>query len=94
MRRGQTRQTFKLRLLAFVLAFAILWYILNPAPRPIARIKREEKPPDEKKREAEPQLQREACLPIVFRPLRAGSGNQTLPIQDEDEFDWPDLIDG
>lgn len=93
MRSERTKQTLKLQLLACVLALALLWYSLNPAPRPIARIKSEDELPDEKKREAEPQLLRAVVLPSVFGMLRADSENQTLPKQDEEEFDWPDLID-
>jgi hypothetical protein len=94
MRSERTKQTFKLQLLAFVLAFALVWYSLNPAPRPIARIKREDEVPDEKKCEAEPQLQRAAILPIVFGTMGAASTDRPLSYQDEDDFDWPDLIDG
>lgn len=93
MRKERTEQTFKLQLLAFVLALALVWYSLNPAPRPIARITREVEPPDENKREAEPQLQRAAILRAVFETLGAGSADRPLPNQDEDDFDWPDLID-
>lgn len=94
MRSERTQQTLKLHLLAFVLACALLWYCLNPAPGPIARITREDELPDEQKREAEPQLQRAASLPVVFGMLGAGSLHKPLPNQDEDDFDWPDLIDG
>ncbi len=93
MRKERIEQTFKLRLLAFVLALALLCYCLNPAPRPIARITSEDEVPDEKKREAEPQLQRAAALPIAFVTLGACSADNPLPNQDEDDFDWPDLID-
>lgn len=93
MRVAITKHSFKLRLLAFVLALALVWYILNPAPRPITRIKREVEPPDEKKREAEPQLQRAAILPLAVGTLGAGFVDHPLPHQDEDDFDWPDLID-
>ena len=93
MRKTRTEQTFKLQLLAFVLALALLWYSLNPAPRPIARIKREDEVPDEKKRQAWPGLQRAAILPMTFGMLGAVSVDKPLPDQDEDDFDWPDLID-
>jgi uncharacterized protein YydD (DUF2326 family) len=65
MSRERTKQTFKLQLLAFVLAIALLWSSLDPAPRPLVRITREEEPPEEKKREAEPQLQRATIWPRV-----------------------------
>ncbi|HEX8652702.1 MAG TPA: hypothetical protein VF708_17940 [Pyrinomonadaceae bacterium] len=93
MGRERTKQTFKLQLLALVLAFAIIWYSLNPAPRPVARTKRENEVPDEKKREAEPQLQGAAALPVLFGTLGAGIADEALPHQEEDDFDWPDLID-
>ena len=93
MRKTRTEQTFKLQLLAFVLALALLWYSLNPAPRPIARIKREDELPDEKKRQAEPKLQRAAILPTVIGMPGAGSVDKPPLDQDEDDFDWPDLID-
>ncbi|MGB7923552.1 MAG: hypothetical protein WCF57_09940 [Pyrinomonadaceae bacterium] len=94
MRNGRTEQTLKLQLLAFVLALALVWYSLNPTPpRPMARIKREDDVPDEKRREVEPQLQRATILPIVIGTRRAGSTANPLPNQDEDDFDWPDLID-
>jgi hypothetical protein len=93
MRKTRTEQTFKLQLLAFVLALALLWYSLNPTPRPVARIKREDEVPDEKKRQAEPQFSRAAIFPITFGMLGADSVDTPLPNQEEDDFDWPDLID-
>lgn len=95
MRRKQTRQTLKLRLLAFVLALALIWYSLNPVPKSITRFKREDEIPDEKKREAAPQLSGAAVLPIMLSRSRTGSSDEPLPNQDEeDDFDWPEFIDG
>ncbi len=91
MSRVHTKQTFKLRLLAFVLALAILWYSLNPAPRPVLRKKREAEPPDEKKRTIEPRSM-SATLPIVFKPKEKMAEPFRLP--DDDEFEWPEFIDG
>lgn len=93
MRKERTEQTFKLRLLALVLALALVWYSLNPAPSPFARIEREYEPPDEKKRAAEPQLQSAALWSAVSETLGAGLGDGPLPNQDEDDFDWPEFID-
>lgn len=93
MRRIQTKQTLKLRLLAFVLALALVWYSLNPAPGPTIRKKREPELPEEKKRKAEPQSM-PATLSLSFRlsaeitePLRSAG-------EDEDDFEWPEFIDG
>lgn len=95
MRREPTKQTFKLRLLAFVLALAIVWYSLNPAPRASSRIKRENELPDEKKREAEPRLQRAAIMPLSFGALSAGLGaTPSTQLAEDDDFDWPEFIDG
>ena len=93
MRREQTKQTLKLRLLAFVLALALIWYSLNPAPRPVIRKKREAEPPDEKKRNVEPQGM-PATLPMAFRLM--GAEVELLPScdKDEDDFEWPEFIDG
>ena len=93
MRRELTKQTLKLRVLAFVLAVMLVWYSINPAPRLISRIKREDELPDEKKREAKPQLQRAAFLSVSFGTLRPGLSDVASSNQDEeDDFDWPEFI--
>jgi hypothetical protein len=78
--------------LALVLALALLWYSLNPAPKPVTRIKREDELPDEKKRNLEPHSM-PATWPLAFR-LR-GERAEPLPFPDEDDdFEWPEFIDG
>lgn len=94
MRREYTKQTLKLRLLAFVLAGALAWYSLNPAPRPITRTRREEEVPDELKRELEPRLHAAASFPARLETLGAGLENTPSPNEDEDDFEWPEFIDG
>jgi hypothetical protein len=90
MRRERTKQTLKLRLLALVLALALVRYSLNPAPKPIVRKKQEAEPPDEKKRNVEPRSVPTA-LPVAFRPAVEPSP----PADDgEDDFEWPEFIDG
>lgn len=93
MIRERTKQTFKLRLLAFVLALAIVWYSLNPVPAPIIRRKRNDDLPDEKKRNLDPQNM-PAIVPVAFRPT--GGTAELLPstYKDEDDFEWPEFIDG
>jgi hypothetical protein len=93
MRRERTRHTFKLRLLALVLALAIVWYSLNPTPRPVIRKKREVEPPDEKKRNVEPQSM-PALLPIAFRPTGVAIEQLPTPDDGEEDFEWPEFIDG
>lgn len=78
-------------MLASVLALALVWYSLNPAPGPAVRKKREAEPPDVKKRNAEPRRTL-ATLPTALRP--AGEVVETLPVTIEDDFEWPELIDG
>jgi hypothetical protein len=93
MRSEYHKQTIKLRLLALVLALALIWYSLNPTPRPITRIKGEDEAPDEKKRNVEPQSM-PATLPVTFRSI--GEVIELLPSidKDEEDFDWPEFIDG
>jgi hypothetical protein len=93
MRRARTKQTFKLRLLAFVLALALVWYSLNPAPAPLIRRKREDEPPDDKKRNVEPRSM-PVTLPATFRPI-VEMAKPSLPSdEDVDDFEWPEFIDG
>jgi hypothetical protein len=89
MSREQTKQTFKLRLLALVLALLLVWYGLNPAPRPVIRKKLKEELPDEKKRNVEPRSM-PATLPVAFRPM---AGSAPPADDDEDDFEWPEFID-
>jgi hypothetical protein len=93
MIRARTKQGLKLRLLAFVLTFALVWYSINPAPTPVIRKKREAEPPDEKRRNAVPKSMLET-LSAVFKPTgEAAEPLQTLG-EDEDDFEWPEFIDG
>ncbi|HEX8775158.1 MAG TPA: hypothetical protein VF735_16405 [Pyrinomonadaceae bacterium] len=94
MRRAYTKRTFKLRLLAFVLASALAWYSVNPAPRPFTRIRREDELPDEWKRELEPGLHGAAISPVALGTSGTALEQTPLPDQDEDDFEWPDFIDG
>jgi hypothetical protein len=93
MRRVQIKQTFKLRLLALVLALALIWYSLNPAPEPVIRKKREAEPPDEKKRNVELRSMPVTLL-FVFRPTGEVVEHFPLSDEDEDDFEWPEYIDG
>jgi hypothetical protein len=91
MKRERSKQTFKLRLLAFVLALLLVWCSLNPAPGYVVRRKQEPEPPDGKKRAVEPRSA-PATLPAAFRPQ--GASPEPLPPADEDDFEWPEFIDG
>ena len=91
MSRAQTKQTLKLQLLALLLALALLWYSLNPAPSPVIHKRRKAEPPDGKKRNVAPQSM-PAISPVGFRPM---GGTELLPPADEDvdELEWPEFID-
>ena len=92
MIREQTIQTLKLQLLACVLALALLWHSLNPAPRSMSYQERKEKPPDKKKRDAVPRKML-ATLPDLFRPAVEDEKSLLLS-EDDDAFEWPEYIDG
>lgn len=91
----RTKQNFKLRLLALILALALLWYSVNPAPHTIIRRKREDEQPDAKKREAKPEISIAPFSLQLHRPNTREAG-VNLPSSDEelDDFDWPEFIDG
>jgi len=93
MRGEQTKQTLKLRLLALLLALILIWYSRNPAPRPVIRKIREAEPPDEKKRNVEPQTM-PTTFPFAFRST--GEAAILLPASDgnKEDLDWPEFIDG
>jgi hypothetical protein len=93
MRRERTKQTFKLRLLALVLALALVWYSFNPAPRPVVRKKLEEEPPDERKRNVRPRSM-PATLPAAFTQLVEAAASSPPHDEEEDDFEWPEFIDG
>jgi len=94
MRREQTKQTFKLQLLALVLALALLWYSIDPAPSLVSRIKSDGELPDEKRRELEPQLQRVEVLLEASTTSEMGRTGRSIPVKDEDDFEWPEFIHG
>src|SRR5215210_4523688 len=81
MRSAQRKQTLRLRLLAFVLALALIWYNLNPVPKPLVRRQPEAEPPEEKKRKLEPQ-RLPATLSAVFKPTEEVA--ERLQFSDED----------
>jgi hypothetical protein len=93
MRREQTKQTFKLQLLALALALLLLWYSINPAPRLVICNKSEGELPDEKRRELEPKLQRGEALLGALETFGAMGVIAAALDNDEDAFEWPEFID-
>jgi len=94
MRRERTRQTLKLQMLALVLALALLWYSINPAPSPVKRYVPDDELPDQKRRELEPQLQRADALSTAFKTFEMAGRGTPASNEDEDDFEWPEFIDG
>lgn len=84
----------KLRLLALVLALALTWYALNPAPGPVRRDKRDEEIADEEQRavksaagegyDLEP-AEAVDVLPVV----ESRSAGAELSVE---ELEWPEFI--
>lgn len=95
MRHERTRQSFRLHLLALVLALALLWYSINPAPYTVTRDKRKAPEPDAKKRHLEPVI-KHTPPSLLFHQLHMQEPPETFPLPAEeiDDFEWPEFIDG
>lgn len=99
LRGERTKQGLRLRLLALILAFALSWYSINPAPATIIRTRREDDQTDDKKRRAAPETRR-APLSLQLYSLRpwekrdAPHSSSQSSLEDVDDFDWPEFIDG
>ena len=93
MREHQLKQAFKLRLLTVVLALALTWYAINPAPGPVRRIKREGDQPDAKKPNSG---SRTSAAPSFLSEHGAqrSAASDALPSRSEeiDGRDWPEFI--
>lgn len=94
MREGQTIQTIRLQVLALVLAFALAWYTMNPAPSPVRRVNRDEGPPDEKRRQAKspPGLSREYAG-VKVGAMKSSLDSVSPTDEDMDDLEWPEVID-
>lgn len=94
MREARNKWTMRLRLLALMLAFALTWYAVNPAPGPIRHRRRHGKRPDEKRREAKPSAGIAFSVAGVGRdsPAKARSPPSESGAEDVDDLDWPEYI--
>ncbi|HEX8073098.1 MAG TPA: hypothetical protein VF546_24335 [Pyrinomonadaceae bacterium] len=93
VREGRTIGLVRLRLLALVLALALTWYALNPAPGAVRPVKRAEEPPDEERRVRDGR----AGVDIELEPARARvvvarSAARAADVSVED-LEWPEVID-
>jgi hypothetical protein len=75
------------------LSLALVWYSINPVPIPTIRLKRDNEPPDEKKRNLEPNTMSEN-LSVAFKSIVETSGPLSSADENEDDFEWPEFIDG
>lgn len=93
MREERFRQAIRLRLLAFVLALALTWYAMNPAPGPVYRGTRDEGQPDENRREVKP------TFGANYHPAGMEAGLGGSPVNSQacadgpGELEWPEFID-
>ena len=91
MREEGFRQEIRLRLLALVLALALTWYALNPAPSAVSRVKQKEGQPDEKRRAVKP--------PVVtandWGVTRSGVMESVAEtaVENIDDLEWPKVIE-
>jgi hypothetical protein len=87
------RLEMKLRLLAFVLALALTWYALNPAPGPVRTDRRETEPPDENRREAKSAFPASRHQEWMEASVRVSSVNLSTGTDEAGELEWPEIID-
>jgi hypothetical protein len=93
MRRGHSKESFKLRLLAVVLALILIWYSLNPSPNRVSGHKPEVNPPDEQRCDVEPQLHKAEVVRAVER-LDRESAVWSAAAEEAEDWEWPEYIDG
>ena len=91
MRERQTGETIKLRLMALVLALALTWYTMNPAPGSINGIKRDGEQPDEKHRD------KKSPAPVRYvsgeTETVASKSTVNPSMENIEDLEWPEVID-
>ncbi len=89
MRERQAKELIKLRLLALVLALALTWYSLNPAPGSMPRAERDDGQPDEKRHEKRSRASAGYDLggAFVLKSAVDPAGD------DVEDLEWPEVID-
>lgn len=93
MREERIRQALRMQLLALVLALALTWYALNPAPGPAWTDRPDAEPPDENRREAR------NAFGAHRHPAWSEFGVGRLPVsppsraEEAWELEWPEVID-
>lgn len=88
---GRFRQGIRLRLLALVLALALTWYVLNPAPVSVRTEKRATEPPDEQHRDVKlPTMPRYGSFGTEAVVIELASPHE---VENIDELEWPEVIE-
>lgn len=88
---ARTKRSLKLRLLAIVLALALAWFIINPAPGPIRR-ERKATPPDANKLQAKAEAASLSSSAHSSR-RRAIANTAAVATVGDELFDWPEFIE-
>lgn len=88
----QYKQTCKLWLLTCVLALVLAWYIINPAPTLVYHHKKQDDPPNPKRREVEAHASGASSYWATTATLGASSA-QSLTTNVEEQCDWPEFIE-
>jgi hypothetical protein len=93
VKRERVNRSFRLRLLALVLACLLLWYSINPAPYRSVRRRQVDDEADAKRREAQPSANRRG---LSLNPYSLHTLDLPEPSveEEEDDFEWPEFIDG
>ncbi len=81
-------------MLAFVLALALTWYALNPAPGPVHTFKRDEGQPDEKRREVKlPSGNKRDAAWDGVNATESIATSDTPAGEEIEDLEWPEIID-
>jgi hypothetical protein len=66
---------------------------MNPAPRPVRRVKRDERPPDEKHREVKSRLGASCeLLRMNAEAMESAVEPFSSAAEDVDDLEWPEVI--
>lgn len=96
MREERATSALRLRLLAVVLALALTWYAINPAPGPARRVRRDDESPDEERREVGSPREANYEQGRVGAELTESATNlfSHAAVSDaDDDLEWPEVID-
>ena len=95
MKEGQPIQAVRLKLLALVLALALSWYAMNPAPSPVRRVKRDEEAWNKERHQVKltSRMGYELLRPEADRVESAADLFSSVAAFDVEDLEWPEVID-